>query len=358
MIDLLIKAREHVWLEGNPDRDHSTGLLVFGVLEIILGILSFSAAMFLMILVSETGLAGMKTSHFWVVMGLLFYLTGWFAMIGLGSIRAARWARVLALVGSWAAVFFGTLAMALLLYILPGAYELLLESSALSPASAMTALYVAISMLFFLQLVLPMGTIAFYGLQGVRTTCERKNSSPCWSDGYPLPLLAMGFVSVSGCLTVVFGATTNYAVFLFGYVWTGWKGFIVVFAAAVACGYIGWGVFMRRMHAWWMAYAIIVLIAASMMLTFSELDMATLFRAMNYAPASVDTLASMRLISPAVLTFVVCIWGIMACIYLVWVRGCFQPEIEPAEIKSYRQRKAEEEPDMPPEPDSPRMRLD
>ncbi len=358
MKGLLRKARELVWLEGDPDRDQSTGLIVFGTLEIMLGILAFSVAMCLIILVSASGLGGMKSAHFWMLMGMLCYLTGWFIVMGLGSIKAARWARVLVLVGSWVTIFFGTMAMALLLYILPGIYDLLADSGVFSPSTTMTILSVSIVLLFILQLILPMGAIAFYSLKGVQTTCERLNPSPCWSDHCPLPLLAMGFIAVLGSLSIFVGSSINYVVFLFGTVLAGWQGFLVVLLLSAVCIYVGWGALMRRMHAWWMAYAVIVLTSASMMLSFSEVDMNTVYRSMGYAAGQIAQLGQLSLFNPAVLTFVTCVWGIMASIYLVWVRDCFIPERSHDEIKSYRQRKAEEDAGKPRKTFRPRMRLD
>jgi hypothetical protein len=358
MTNLLRKVREFVWLEGDPEKDRWTGLVAFGTLEIILGILAFSAAMFLLILVSSAGFGGMKPSHFWIVMGLLFYLTGWLIVVGYGSIKAFRWARVLMLVGSWVMLFFGTLQLALLLYILPGIYDLMADSTLLSPASAMTVLCGSIILLFLFQMVLPVVAIIFYSLKGVETTCERLNPLPCWTDRYSLPLLAMSFISVLGSLSIFFGASTNYTVFFFGQVFMGTKGFCFVLLVSIACGYVGWGAFVRKMHAWWVAYALIVSTAASMMLTFSEVDMSMIFTAMGYSPEQITQLSKIPVLNPAGLTFITCIWGIMASIYMVWVRDSFRPMRIGPEVKSYRQRRAEEGQDATPAPPvRPRMRV-
>lgn len=361
MKDFFKKARERVWLEGDPERDQSTGLVVFGTLEIAMGVLAFAFAMFLLVLVSATGLGGMKASHYWIAMGLLFYITGWLCVMGVGSIKALRWARTLMLVGSWVTIFFGTVVLALVLYLLPWVYNLLADSGILSPQTALLALYAALSLLIVLQLVFPLAAILFYNLKGVQATCERRNPDPCWTDRCPLPLLAMGFVSAFGVSTVLLGATTNYAVFVFGRTLTGVPGFCVVALIASACGCVGWGAFTKKMQAWWAAYAIILLTSSSMMLTFAELDMDRLYERMGYSQDQIASLQQLQFVSPAILTFVTCIWGIMACTYLVWVRDCFLPEKNVA-VKSYQQRKAEEAaarpPEVSPEPTRPRMRLD
>ena len=358
MRDLFKTLRECVWLEGDPGKDQSRGLLCFGVFEMILGGASLLGAFFLFFLCFRVGLGGMKGADFGMLVGALFTLSGWFFSMGWGSIRARRWARALVLVGAWVAVFLGTLASVLLLHLLPSACRLIVDSGVLSPQKTMTLLYAVMVSVFVLQLVFPVATIMFYSLRGVRATCERRNPKPCWTDGRPLPLLSMGFVSVLCSLSVFFGATTNYSVFVFGRVLFGWQGFVVVLLMAGACVYVGWGAVMRRIHAWWVAYALVLLSSASMMLTFSGKEMDSLYRAMRYTEEQIAELYHLNLFSPASLTFAACSWGILACIFLVWVRDCFLPEREIEKVKSYQQRQAEEQAANPPKPLRPRMRVD
>lgn len=358
MKDIVKKTLDRVWLEGDPKRDHSTGLAIFGTLEIVLGVMSFACAMFLLVMVSAAGLGGMKPSHYWMSMGFLLYMTGWFSVMGMGSIKALRWARALMLVGSWVTVFFGTLVLALVLYLLPWVYNLLADSGAVSPQMALIALYIILPVLIVLQLVFPLASVVFYSLKGVQATCEKRNPDPCWTDRCPLPLVAMGFISALGVSSVILGATTNYIVFVYGRIWAGFSGFAVVTALACACGYVGWGAFTRKTQAWWAAYGIILVTSSSMMLTFAELDMNELYALMGYSIEQIAELEKLQFISPMALTFVTCVWGIMACTYLVWVRDCFLPEKDPCEVKSYQQRVAEERVALPSESKRPRMRLE
>ncbi|MCK4563525.1 MAG: hypothetical protein KAU94_02485 [Verrucomicrobia bacterium] len=353
------KVAESVATEANPARDRSAGLVVFGTLDVLLGIFCFSLAMLLLIVVSSAGLHGLRPIYYWMAMSFLFYSTGWYIVLGLGSIKARRWARALLVVGAWVAVFFGTLALALVLYILPEAYGILADSGLIAPTVALGILYFAVFVLLFLQVVFPLIAVAFYGLESVRTTCERRNPEPSWTDRCPLPLLAMGFISTLGCLSIIAGATTHYTVFLFGSVVSGWPGMLVVAFLSIACGYVGWGAFTRKMHAWWGAYALVLLTCSSLMLTFAEIDMSLLYTHMGYSAMQIEQQKQFLTLSPASLTFISCVWGIMASIYLVWVRDCFRPEKDAVEVKSYQQRKTEEEAANP-KPTTPRnrMRLD
>jgi len=358
MKKFLKNAAERVWLEGDPEKDCTAGLVVFGTMEILLGLFCFALAMLLLIVVSANGLHGIRPIHYWMSMGFLFYLTGWFIVMGMGSIKARRWARALLLVGAWVSIFFGTLMLALILYILPEIYSLLADSGVLPPMGALGILYFVVLVLLLLQVVFPLVSIVFYGLKGVEATCERRNPEPCWTDRCPLPLLAMSFVSALGCLSIVVGSTTNHVVFLFGHVASGIPGVLVLAAISVASGYIGWGAYARKMHVWWCAYALVLLTSASMMLTFSEMEMDTLYTHMGHAAEQIARLQEVYPFNPALFTFLSCAWGIMACAYLVWVRDCFRPEKAETEVKSYQQRKAEEEAAKPKEPPRARMRLD
>jgi hypothetical protein len=349
---------ERLTSEVDPHKDRSTGLAVFGAIDIVVGIFYFSLAMLLLIVVSSTGLGGMKPVHYHMAMGFLFFLTAWFIVMGLGSIKARRWARALLLIGAWVAVFFGTLMLALVLYILPELYNVVFASGFLPPEASLALLYAITFVLVLSQVIYPLGGIAFYGLKSVQATCERISPEPSWTDRFPLPLLAMGFISVLGSLSIFFGVTTNYTVFLFGHVANGLPGMLLVLVVSVACGYVGWGALTRRMHAWWGAYALVLLTSSSMMLTFSEMEVAALYAHMGYSASQITQIEKLHLISPATLTFASCLWGIMACIYLAWVRDCFRPERVEVEVKSYQRRKAEEAAAEPPPSNRPRMRLD
>lgn len=356
------KAREWAWREGDPTKDRSKQLAVAGMIEFGLGLLSFALAMQLMVIVASTGLGGIKPVHFWMSMGGMFYLTAWFVVMGFGSLEGRRWARSMILVGAWVSIFFGTMTLALAFYVVPEALNLM-DQAGVSPEAALASLYFAVVALVLLQFVFPTAAVLFYGMKSVRATCERMHPRPCWSDRVPLPLMAMGFVSGIGSLSFVFGASVNYVVFLFGNVVSGSTGMVWVALISLAFGYVGWGAFTRKTHAWWGAYGLVLFTSTSLMLTFAELDMDVLFERMGYSAEQTAELLRIEPLNPAMLTFVSCVWGVMACLYLVWTRDCFHPEKDAdAEVKSFealRAEAAEQESAEEEDPfERPRMRLD
>ena len=359
MKEFFKRALDGLRRESDTSKDRAVGLVVFGTVDILFGIFCFSLAMLLLVTVSSMGMGALKPVQFRMAEGFLFFQTGWFIVMGLGSIKARRWARALFLVGAWMAIFFGTLALALILYVLPEVYGIMAVPDALSPAATLGMLYFAVFVLVLLQVVFPVIGIFFYGSPSVRATCERINPKPSWTDRHPLPLLAMAFVSATGTLSIAVAGSVNYTVFFFGRIIDGLPGFAVVALISVACGYVGWGAFTRRMHVWWGAYGLVFLVSSSLMLTFSEMDMPTIYAHMGYSAAQIENLQRFYPFNSAMLTYMACVWGIMACIYLLWVRDCFRPDKDRLVVKSYQQRKAEEEAAKPvPAKPRPRMRLD
>ncbi len=352
------RVRNGPWMDGDPDRDYSAGLAAFGAAEIVLGALCFMLAAMLFGSVSAAAPGSLLPKH-GVPSGIaLLLLSAWWSAMGFGSLRARRWARALVIVGAWVAVFYGTLAMALALVVLPEACNAIVDAGVVGPGDAVAVLYAAVGMLFLLHMVFPLAAIVFYGMKGVRNSCERRNPRPCWTDRLPLPLMAMGCISILGSLLVVAGGFENHVVFFFGRVLSGGWGACVLLAVSAGSAYVGWGAFTRRMHAWWGAYVLVLLVCSSMMLTFAEIDMETLYLRMGHGAGDVDRLERFIPFSPAALTFVSCIWGILACIFLVWVRDCFRPAVPAEAVKSYALRKAEEAAAEHQDRPKVRMRLD
>ena len=94
-------------VQASDFKDRKVGLVVFGILQIILGGLCalLVPLMILGMIASRTfedvSAAGMSARM--MVPGVLFYVivAVWFIWMGIGSIKARRWARALVLVTSW-----------------------------------------------------------------------------------------------------------------------------------------------------------------------------------------------------------------------------------------------------------------
>jgi len=98
-----------------PYRDRSAGLVFFGIVEILLGGLT-ALLIPLMVIAAMVGSqrgASSSTDLRFILPNLVIYamIAGVFIWLGIGSIRARRWARELMLVISWLWLVTGVVAM-------------------------------------------------------------------------------------------------------------------------------------------------------------------------------------------------------------------------------------------------------
>ena len=115
---------------SGPDfKDRTTGLIVFGILEIIFG--AFCALMVPLMIFGMFVSAGLHKGSTppvgasMMIPGILFYvlIAVWSIWMGIGSIKARRWARALLLVTSWLWLISGMVGLVFMLVLLPNMYD-------------------------------------------------------------------------------------------------------------------------------------------------------------------------------------------------------------------------------------------
>lgn len=166
--------------EAPVSRDRGTGLMIFGVFQIILGLLAALMVPFVALGAFMSRLApggSMRPGQF--VSGVATYALVAAALIGLGigSVQTKRWAHALTLVISWYWLIIGTLVTILMTAMLPVAMRSVLAQthqnaaagpSAEVPTGVMAAILTVIIIFaaFFLVLV-PIAFVVFYGREDV-----------------------------------------------------------------------------------------------------------------------------------------------------------------------------------------------
>jgi len=107
-----------------PFKDTSTSLVVFGVLEIILG--AVCALMVPLIVVGQMmapDAGALPMGQMAAGMGIYLLFGAFFVTIGYGSIRARRWARAIMLVISWIWLVVGLISIVAVWFVLPDVYQ-------------------------------------------------------------------------------------------------------------------------------------------------------------------------------------------------------------------------------------------
>ena len=175
-------------------RDRRGGLLAFGILQIIIGLI---CALFVLVLAAALELTSRRgiappsnIAPAFVIYGAAAF---YFITVGSGSIRARRWARAMSVAFSaaWLAVGIAVVLSSLLfirrtlVFVRPSETALVIGSTA--------------AILIVAFIILPLALFLFYRRDDVQLTCETHDPAIRWTDRVPWPVLAvatlLGFAS-------------------------------------------------------------------------------------------------------------------------------------------------------------------
>ena len=308
-----------------PYRDRRTALLIAGVLEILLGVgawLIVGLMIFAASMVTAQG-AGSKGS---MIPGIAVYgIAGLvFVMLGVGSIRARRWARALWLVVSSFWLIGGVLAAAVVALLMA------------SVAGVESILLIAILSFFAVFMIgLPASLLAFYRSPHVKATCEAAAPEPCWTDGCPLPVLGAALWFASMTLTLpwmgwVYGGLYPF----FGHFVRGAAGHGLWMVSGLLSGIATYGIY-RRIHTLWLLGLVLVLgQGISATVTYAVVDPKELFAAMGTKGAAVEQIERMGMLRPSFMIGSVAAAILPMVGLLLWARACFpkrstEPAVQP-----------------------------
>jgi len=197
-------------------KDRHAGLVAFGIVQIVLG--GFTALMIPLLLFSQRVMAQQQPgSVYGPSLALAMAMYGTLAVVlvcvGVGSIKARRWARALTLVGAWSLLIMGIFNLAIQAFLLPRMLAVSAPSGAAVPHTAMVVAMVgAFLMIGIVFIALPAAFAWFYSNRHVKATCEARNPEPSWTDGCPLPLLALCLWTALGTVSFFIMALAGMAV--------------------------------------------------------------------------------------------------------------------------------------------------
>lgn len=239
-------------------RDRRAGLIAFGVVQIAVGL----ACVGLVLLVAAgqelAARAGMGDSGSVLASALVVYglAAVYFIAVGVGSIRARRWARALSVAVSALWLAAGLVA-ALMLAVVMARLDTL-RSGGMAWA-AIAIIGIAVPAMLFL----------FYRNPEVRATCQARDTKPRWTDRTPLPVLAVSIVLAFTSVALL-ANLANPTFAIPGRVITGAPAAITLFAFAVLCAVLAVQLYRLKEMAWWtvlllqvagMGYAIVTFLS-------------------------------------------------------------------------------------------------
>ena len=314
-----------------PYKDRTVGLIAFGILTILLGIGAFGLQV--LILVSQAFVPKDQSLGMGALLpSLLAYLIIGVALIvlGIGSIRARRWARALLLVfsASWLAV--GVIEMVAMAIILPPVMTNAVAAAHPSAKSLDPLAGVEIALVFifgflgFIFILLPGIWTFFYYSPHVKATCEARDPNPSWTDRCPLPVLAISLWMWLCVPTMLLMPFSGHLVLpLFGTFATGLPAAFLSVCFAVAWAVGGWLNFRLDIRGWWLLVIVILLGTVSTVLTFCFHGVVDLYRAGNYPPAIIDQMSKLSFFNGSAFAWIMGLVMLPFLGYLLFIHRYF-----------------------------------
>ena len=323
--------------------DRSTGLVIFGVIQIILGLMA--ALMIPLValgaLFSRLAPGGSMRPGQYVSASVtyLFFATG-LVWLGIGSMRTKRWARALTLVISWYWLIVGVLITILLTAVLPVSMKAALQvqrNTAGAPPTAVPtgvmAVILTIIIVFcaIVLVVIPIAFVVFYSREDVAATCRYRDPVEPWTDRTPLPVLGASVVFFVGALYLLVTGFSTPVFPFFGHYLTGIAGFACFLALALLDGVLAVVLFRLKPAGWWIAVLSVPIRLLSMGLTYTRADLMQAYSKMGMSDAQLQVLQS----SPFLRSHVILWWSLLSLViffgYLLWLKRYFKAPVPAAE---------------------------
>lgn len=273
--------------QGRSHIDRSGWLKAFGVLEILLGgVCALLVPLSVVGQVLSARVVGAEVSLRQVIPSALIYGAGAVALIwiGIGSIRARRWARSLMLIVSWYWLLTGVVMVLGTAFLVPASLSAVAPTDTeMSEAflSIVMTVTITIEALFFV--VLPAIVIAFYSSEGARATVEALDPKPAWTDACPTEVLVMSFWTFVGGLSVLLVPISyNGAMPFFGAIFSGWTGSLLAILLGIVWIYAGWKMYRLEPIGWWVALVATIVSFVSPAVTFRSISLADYYRAAGF----------------------------------------------------------------------------
>ena len=230
-------------------KDRTAGLLVFGIVKILFGIVCAGFVLLMAVLTETAPRSGAgaapPTAAFATNVVVYSLLSAYFFSVGIGSMRRRRWARALALIVSWIWLLAGVISIAFLALLLPRLVPDFAPGAA--PALIMAVIF---GTTFVLYIFFPAIFLLFYRSRHVQATCEAYDRKVRWTDRAPLPVLGVSLMLAASAVMMLAGLAYA-AVPLLGTILTGVPAMIVLLAIAGLMALLALQLYRLKLQAWW-----------------------------------------------------------------------------------------------------------
>jgi hypothetical protein len=321
-------------------RDRRTLLVIFGIVQIILGLLAalMVPLMALGAFMSRLAPGGaMRPGQ--LVSGVATYAltSAVFLTLGIGSVQTKRWAHALTLVTSWYWLILGTVGTVVLTAVLPVTMKHALaqaqQNSASAPSADITtgvmAVIITVMIVFFtfFLVMLPIAFVAFYGRKDVELTCRQRDPVERWTDRTPLPVLGASIAFFTGSLYTLLLAVTSPMFPLFGHYLTGIPaaGCLVLLAGLDL--YLAIALFRLQLSGWWLAIIAAPVRMSATAFGYSRAGLMQAYAKLGWSDAQLQMLNSNPIFHSRIILGMGVIMMLGFFGYLLWLKRYFKTPV-------------------------------
>ena len=316
-------------MQSSEFKDKKTGLIAFGVIQIIFGGFCALAVPLMILGMLASTIRGKSSaapmSVRMMIPGVLFYvlLAVWFIWMGIGSIKARRWARALLLVSSWLWLICGVGGLIFMLFFLSNIYDRTGKNAQMPPAAVLIMKFVMIGFMTVFYVVIPAVFVLFYKSKNVKATCEFRDSQVRWTDKCPLPVLAVSFIFGLWAVSMLFMGLHRWTIPFFGFILSGMTGASVSLVAMLLYLYVAWGTYKLNIRAWWCSVLLIIAWALSTVITFSRVSIWDLYEKMGFPEQQLEIMRNSGISQSPIMPLFLGIWFLGLLGYLLYTRRYF-----------------------------------
>jgi hypothetical protein len=314
---------------GLESKDRRGGLIGFGILLVLLGCI---CALFVPLMIVGQAFSAASSgvpADFRLMAPVIVQYVGLavaFIALGIGSMKARRWARALVLIVAWSWLVTGIVSTGVMAILMP---KMLASSPAGGPAMSdpVRNVVLAVTVIFMavIFVILPGILVLFYGSRHVKATVDARDPVPRWTDACPLPVLALSLgLGLAAASTSAVLATYRSVVPVFGLLVTGVPGTGILLGMTVLWAYAAWSTYRLRPAGWWTVLLCFLVLSASSALTFARVDMLEMYRLMGYPERQIAQIQQSGILTSRLLVSLILVGPIPFVGYLLWVKRFFR----------------------------------
>jgi hypothetical protein len=310
-------------------KDRRNGLIGFGILLIILGcICALFVPLMLITLVWTSPIADIAPDYRAIAAAIGTYAIAavLFIILGIGSIKARRWARALTLIIAWTWLITGVFGIAFTVLLMPKMFAQMPNAGAPAPDSLFTGVVIfALGIVSIIFLLIPGLLVLFYGSRHVKSTCEACDPTPCWTDACPMPVLALSLFCGLSAVSMLFVMLFYHSMMpFFGHLVTGFPGAAMLLGMMILWSYCAWATYKLKEEGWWVLLIGVVVLMASAAITFMRIDPMEMYRLMGYPEPQIALFRQFDFFSGKFIALLTSLSAVFLIGYLVYVKKYFR----------------------------------